>query len=393
MRTTLTEQRFPTDTPDFQQTSAVPATVQRLAQIAGIEFNGERPWDIQVHDTRLYRRILSQGSLGLGEAYVDGFWDSDLLEETMARLVRADLWSSLPSLAKLQMLWRGLQDRVLNRQNRRRSLQVSKRHYDIGNDLYQAMLDPSMSYSCGYWLNADNLELAQQQKLDMICRKLRLTPGERLLDIGCGWGGLAEYAARHYGVKVLGVTISQEQQCLAQARCRDLPVEIRLMDYRDLSGHFDKVVSVGMFEHVGRKNHETFFKTAAEVLDDQGLMLLHCIGDRKTSSHSDPWIDRYIFPNGLIPSARQIARAYEAWFVLEDWHNFGLDYDRTLMAWWHNFDKAWSQLDHSHYDSRFYRMWKYYLHACAGYFRARQGQLWQLVLSKPQRNEMYRSLR
>jgi len=319
--------------------------------------------------------------------------ESEFLEETVARLVGADPWRNLPSLAKLQMLWKGLQERLLNRQNRRKSLQVSERHYDIGNELYQAMLDSSMSYSCGYWRNADNLEQAQQQKLELICRKLRLGPGERLLDIGCGWGGLAEYAARQYGVEVLGVTISQEQQRLALARCRDLPVEIRLMDYRDLSGRFDKVVSVGMFEHVGRKNHKTFFETAAEVLGDQGLMLLHCIGDRTTSNHTDPWIDRYIFPNGLIPSARQITRAYEPWFVLEDWHNFGRDYERTLMAWWDNFDKAWSQLDQSRYDPRFYRMWKYYLHACAGYFRARQGQLWQLVLSKPQRSEVYRSLR
>jgi len=226
----------------------------------------------------------------------------------------------------------------------------------------------------------------------MICRKLELKPGERVLEIGCGWGGLARHAAAHYGVDVLGVTVSKEQKKLAEERCVGLPVEIRLMDYRLLEGRYDKIVSVGMFEHVGPKNYPVYFQKAFELLKDDGLFLLHTIGHDKTSICTDPWIDRYIFPNGKVPSAAQITRNLERRFIIEDWHNFGQDYDRTLMAWWDNFNRAWPQLQ-SKYDQRFYRMWKYYLMCCAGYFRSRQGQLWQLVLSKRTRRTVYRSLR
>ncbi|MEJ2591595.1 MAG: cyclopropane fatty acyl phospholipid synthase [Candidatus Thiodiazotropha sp.] len=370
-----------------------PPLLQTLASAAGIVFNGSRPWDIQVRDTALYRRVMTQGSLGFGEAYMDGLWESARLDETMTRLIRANHDHRLGGLALLRMALTVLQHQLLNLQSRRRAFEVGKRHYDIGNDLYAAMLDSSMSYSCAYWKNADDLETAQRQKLDLICRKLQLRPGERLLDIGCGWGGLAEHAARHYGVEVVGITISEQQSKLAQTRCRGLPVEIRLQDYRQLKGRFDKLVSVGMFEHVGPKNYATFFQVASRVMDEQGLMLLHTIGTRTTSRSGDPWINRYIFPNGILPSARQITQAVEPGFVIEDWHNFGPDYDRTLMAWWQNFNAAWQSMDKSRYDRRFYRMWKYYLHACAGFFRARDGQLWQLVLSRPQRRGIYRSLR
>jgi cyclopropane-fatty-acyl-phospholipid synthase len=369
-----------------------PPTLRRLADAAGLAFNGAQPWDIHVRDDTFYGRVLRQGSLGLGEAYVDGLWDSACLDETLARLIRAGTPQRLRGLGALPLLVGAVRHGLFNLQDRRRAFHVGRHHYDIGNDLYRAMLDSSMSYSCAYWQRADDLECAQRHKLDLICRKLYLSPGERMLDIGCGWGGLAEHAARHYGVEVLGITVSEEQRRVAQERCRGLPVRILLQDYRDLTGSFDKVVSVGMFEHVGAKNHARFFRIAARVLDGQGLMLLHTIGNRMTSQTADPWIDRYIFPNGLVPSARQVTAAFEPYFVLEDWHNFGPDYDRTLMTWWKNFDAAWPSLD-GRYDHRFYRMWKYYLHACAGYFRARDGQLWQLVVSKPERRHVYRSLR
>jgi cyclopropane-fatty-acyl-phospholipid synthase len=249
-----------------------------------------------------------------------------------------------------------------------------------------------MSYSCGYWAHADNLEQAQQAKLDMICRKLQLQAGETLLEIGCGWGGLAEFASRHYGVKVHGVTVSRRQQQLAQQRCEGLPVTIDLKDYRDLEGHFDKAVSVGMFEHVGPKNYRGYFDNVLRLLKDDGLFLLHTIGVHKQTSAVDAWIDTYIFPNGKLPSAKEISASLDNRFLIEDWHNFGADYDRTLVAWWHNFDNAWPQLE-ARYGRRFYRMWKYYLLCCAGFFRSRQGQLWQLVLSKRSRSEVYRSVR
>ena len=368
-----------------------PRFLERLAAQANIEFNGARPWDIQVHDSGFYRRVMRQGSLGFGEAYMDGLWDSEHLDETMTRIVRANLqFQGLAALTHRLNDWR---HRLWNRQDRRRAVEVAKRHYDIGNDLYEAMLDPTMTYSCAYWEKASTLDEAQRDKLDLICRKLELQPGERLLDIGCGWGGLAEHAARHYGAEVVGITISKEQQRLAARRCAGLPVDIRLMDYRDIGDTFDKVVSVGMFEHVGVKNYEAFFRTVARVMNDQGLMLLHTIGSLTTTRSNDPWVDRYIFPNSYIPSAREISASFEPELLLEDWHNFGTDYDRTLMAWWANFERAWPALDHTRYDARFYRMWKYYLHLFAGYFRARDGQLWQIVLTKPSRRERYRAVR
>jgi cyclopropane-fatty-acyl-phospholipid synthase len=370
-----------------------PRVLERLAASAGITFDGDQPWDIQVHDPELYRRILRQGSLGFGEAYMDGLWDAQRPDETMTRVIRVSIAERLPGLAAVHHALAHVDDLLRNRQTRRRAFQVGERHYDIGNDIYRAMLDPTMSYSCGYWQDAQTLEQAQRAKLDLICRKLQLAPGERLLDIGCGWGGLAEHAARNYGVEVFGITISREQLELARERCHGLPVEIRLMDYRELSGRFDKIVSVGMFEHVGLKNYDAYFGAAAKVLADHGLMLLHTIGSRASYRGTDPWVDKYIFPNGAIPSVRQLGAALEPWLVLEDWHCFGPDYDRTLQAWWANFEAAWPGLRGDRYDERFYRMWKYYLHLFMGYFRSRRGQLWQLVLSRPTRGAVYRSVR
>lgn len=371
---------------------SAPKVLQELAAKAGFRFNGDDPWDIQVNDPRLYGRILKHGSLGFGEAYMDGWWDCFQLDQLFHRLMSVDADRHIDRQTKIRLLGWVLKNRLLNRQSVRRAFQVGEQHYDIGNDIFEVMLDPTMSYSCGYWVGACSLADAQRNKLDLICRKLDLQPGERLLDIGCGWGGLAQHAAREYGVEVLGITVSEEQWKLARERCNGLAVRIELMDYRDLQGTFDKVVSVGMFEHVGPKNYPSFFSVADRVLKDEGLFLLHTIGHHVTSPKVDPWIDKYVFPNGRLPSAKQITLAAEARFLIEDWHQFGADYDRTLMAWWDNFERAWSSLE-GKYGRRFYRMWKYYLMSCAGFFRSRQGQLWQLVLSKRGRSEVYRSVR
>lgn len=269
---------------------------------------------------------------------------------------------------------------------------TGKAHYDIGNDLFERMLDPHMIYSCAYWENTDQLHTAQEHKLRMICEKLELKRGEKLLEIGCGWGGLLAYATQHYGVEGLGITVSKEQRIIALERCKGLPIQIELIDYRDLQGNFDKIVSVGMFEHVGDKNYRNYFEHAHRLLKDNGLFLLHTIGSDVTINRTDPWIDQYIFPNGKIPSPIEITQNIDRLFLIEDWHNFGQDYDKTLMAWYENFEKSWPQIS-SNYDQRFYRMWKYYLLSCAGYFRSRQGQLWQLVLSKRDREAIYRSKR
>ncbi len=369
-----------------------PPTLQELAALAGVTFSGDAPWDIQVKSPTVYKRILTQGSLGFGEAYMDGLWESESLDQLFTRILQSDVDEKLVGWARFRLLGDMARHWLFNLQSIQRAFQVGEQHYDIGNDVFRSMLDRSMSYSCGYWRHADNLEQAQHDKLDLICHKLDLTPGEHLLEIGCGWGGLARHAARYFGVKVTGITVSREQQQLAQERCAGLPVNIELMDYRDLQGQYDKLVSVGMFEHVGPKNYRAYFDTAMRLLKDDGLFLLHTIGIHASSRTADSWIDKYIFPNGKLPSACEITSAIEKRFLIEDWHNFGQDYDRTLMAWWENFDNAWPQLAEK-YDTRFYRMWKYYLLSCAGFFRSRQGQLWQLVLSKRDRTTMYHSRR
>jgi len=372
--------------------SGSPAILRELTAEAGISINGDAPWDIQVFDDDVYRLVLTKGSLGFGEAYMDGMWECDRLDQLFHRLLSSHAEEKIDNWSRLRLLGEILRHSLFNLQSSQRAFQVGEQHYDIGNDVFEAMLDPSMSYSCGYWHNATGLADAQQKKLDMICRKLELQPGERLLEIGCGWGGLAHFAAQHYGVEVVGITVSKEQQKLARKRCAGLPVSIELMDYRDLAEKFDKVVSVGMFEHVGPKNYATYFDVVHRTLKDDGLFLLHTIGNSVTSPKTDAWIDKYIFPNGKLPSAKEIASVLEQRFLIEDWHNFGPDYDRTLMAWWDNFDQAWPGLQEK-YGERFYRMWKYYLMSCAGFFRSRQGQLWQLVLSKTERARVYRSVR
>ena len=388
----LTTPRISSDRDCASLPQPAPRAVQALAAAAGVQFNGAAPWDIQVADQRLYRRILLEGTLGLGEAYMDGWWECEQLDQLFQRLLAIDADRCIDSWMRLRLVGDVVRHSLFNHQSSRRAFLVGERHYDIGNDVFETMLDPTMSYSCGYWQHASTLEEAQLNKLDMICRKLELQPGERLLDIGSGWGGLARYAAEHYGVEVFGITVSKEQQKLARARCKGLPVSIELLDYRDLSGQFDKVVSVGMFEHVGPKNYPQYFSIVERLLKEQGLFLLHTIGNHQTSRRLDPWIDKYVFPNGRLPSAAEIAGAVEGRLLIEDWHNFGADYDRTLMAWWDNFERGWPALTDK-YGPRFYRMWKYYLMSCAGFFRSRQGQLWQLVLSKRSRSGVYRSVR
>ncbi len=369
-----------------------PRVLVELLEQADVCFNGDRPWDIQVRDDAFYKRVLTSGALGLGEGYMDGLWDSHRLDDLFERMLKADLDEKLKGLFKLRLMGDLIKQLLFNPQSIGRAFQIGEHHYDTGNDLFEAMLDSSMSYSCGYWEHAENLEQAQQNKLELICRKLQLKAGERLLEVGCGWGGLMKYAAKHYGVEVVGVTVSKEQQQMAQERCKGLPISVELRDYREMSGCYDKVVSVGMFEHVGQKNYQVYFDTISHLLKDDGLFLLHTIGSHKTVKSIEPWFERYIFPNGKLPSAKEVTQVLEGYFLIEDWHNFGADYDHTLMAWWTNFDRAWPKLE-DRYGKRFYRMWKYYLHSCAGFFRSRQGQLWQLVLTKRSYPGVYRSVR
>jgi len=322
---------------------------------------------------------------------MDGWWDSDALDETICRL----LSNNIDSAVKWNpfTFFRLLKAITLNEQNQKRAFDVGKKHYDVGNDLYEFMLDKRMTYTCGYWKNAKTLDEAQEAKLDLVCKKLGLKKGDRVLDIGCGWGSFLQFATLKYGIEGVGLTISKEQAKLAKERLRDLPVEIRLQDYRDVKDKFDHVVSLGMFEHVGYKNYRKYMMVVSNVLKDDGLFLLHTIGSNKTVFTSNPWINKYIFPNGMLPSHSQISKAVEGLFVIEDWHNFGADYDRTLMVWFDNFDKNWPKMKDK-YGKHFYRMWKYYLLAVAGDFRSRNGsQLWQIVLSKNGVPGGYKSVR
>ncbi len=363
--------------------------IDALLAHADVRINGDRPWDIQVHDDRFFNRVLSQGSLGFGESYMDAWWDSTELDVLVGKLLAADLDRKI---AKHQMILPFLKARLVNLQSGTKAFEIGEKHYDIGNDLYGRMLDKRMVYTCGYWKDAQNLDDAQEAKLDLVCRKIGLKAGQKILDIGCGWGSFAKFAAEKYGAHVVGVTVSKEQVELANDRCRGLPVEIRLQDYRDVRDQFDHIISLGMFEHVGYKNYRTYMEVAARCLKDDGLFLLHTIGGNKSVTQNNAWIDKYIFPNSMLPSIKQIAGAIEGVFVMEDWHNFSAYYDKTLMAWFHNFETHWPEIKDK-YNDRFYRMWKFYLLSCAGSFRSRKNQLWQIVLSKHGVKVGYQSVR
>ena len=353
--------------------------VEQLLKGSGVTLNGDAPQDIRVLHPDFFSRVLHQGTLGLGEAYMDGWWECDRIDELAYRLLMNGLGEHARSTSE-RLKYR-LQAGFLNLQSKARAYMVGEAHYDLGNDLFERMLDPTMCYSCGYWKDAQDLHQAQRNKLELACRKLQLEPGMKVLDIGCGWGSFAEHAARHHQVEVTGITISREQAALARERCDGLPVEILLQDYRDLAGQFDRIVSIGMFEHVGHRNYATYFETVRRLMPQDGLFVLHTIGSNRSEVTADPWINRYIFPNGVLPSAMDITRTSEDPLLLEDWQNFGADYDRTLMAWLANFDAHWHEIA-PHYNERTRRMFRYYLTICAGAFRARHLQLWQVVFSR-----------
>lgn len=350
-----------------------------LAQ-ADIRMDGSRPWDIDLRDAKALDRILSTGSLGLGEAYVEGQWECGAIDQFFDKILSSRLHRKVqvnPSLV-LQIV----KSRFVNMQSRDRSRKVAEIHYDLGNTFYEAMLDPYMQYTCGYWSGgAKNLVEAQEAKLDLVCRKLDLKPGEKVLELGCGWGGFARFASTRYGVEVVGYNISKEQVAWAREKCEGLPVDIRLSDYRDAEGTYDKVVSIGMCEHVGWKNMRSFCQLASDRLKPEGVFLLHTIGGFRVNHENEPWIDKYIFPGSFLPSPAQIANAFDGLFIMEDWQNFGVDYDKTLMAWNEKFEAAWPRFAEQ-YGDEFRRMWRYYLLFCAGSFRSRYNQLFQVVLSK-----------
>jgi len=355
------------------------AIVRELLELADVEINGKSPWDIQVHNPAMYDRVLQESSLGLGESYMDGWWDSEALDQLIYRILNVDLDKKVRGNWKIALQVLG--SRFRNMQTRPRALKVGEVVYDLGNDLYCAFLDKRLNYTCGYWKDATNLDDAQEAKLDLVCRKIGLKPGMKVLEFGCGWGSFASYAAEKYGAHVTGVTISKEQLAFAQDVCKGLPVDLRFQDYRECEGQYDAIISIGMVEHVGYKNYKTYMQVVDRCLKKDGVALIHCIGSNETTTMGEAWSNKYIFPNGMLPSISQFGKAFEPNFVMEDWHNFAPYYDKTLMAWVEKFDRAWPGLQQK-YGERFRRMWRYYLLNSAGAFRARSQQLWQIVLTR-----------
>jgi cyclopropane-fatty-acyl-phospholipid synthase len=353
--------------------------VRRLLSQAGVQIDGKNPWDIRVHNNGFYRLAVIYGTLGLGESYMNSWWSCEAVDQLFERLVRAELHikAGIPLRYKLM----ALTARLVNMQTRPRALKVIKAHYNVDSQIILSFLDEYKQYSCAYFKETTELDTAQKQKLDLICRKLKLSPSDHLLDIGCGYGGLARYAAEHFGCTVTGITPSVEQIAFAREFCKGLNVQFLQADYRDLAGSFSKIASVGMFEHVGNKNYRTFMRIVHRLLKDGGLFLLHTIGGNTSVHSNDPWIEKYIFPNGMLPSVQQIAKSAEKLFVIEDLHNFGQYYDNTLMAWHKAFVMNWPKF-RERFDQVTFRKWTYYFLHLAGAFRARKNQLWQIILSK-----------
>ncbi len=353
--------------------------ITHIFEIAGITINGSKPHDIVINNDNFYERIVKHGDLGLGESYMDGWWEAEAVDQFIEKILRKDLEGRVKK--NIPLLYHYIIAKIFNFQSKKRAFQVGEKHYDIGESLYIRMLDKQMQYTCGYWKNATTLDQAQENKLDLICRKLDLKPGMKILELGCGYGAFANYAAKNYGVSVTGYTVSKDQARFARELNKNRDVDIRYEDYRNAEGLFDRVVSIGLMEHVGPMNYRTYMKKVHATLKDDGIAFIHTIGSNITKTATNAWIKKYIFPNGRIPSIRLLGRAMEKLFVMEDWHNFGEDYDKTLMAWYQNFKEKWPEIEHDH-PERFYRMWKFYLLSCAGAFRARTLQLWQIVMTK-----------
>jgi cyclopropane-fatty-acyl-phospholipid synthase len=352
--------------------------VENILRTADVRINGARPSDIVIHDDRFYGAVLTRGALGLGESYVEGWWDSADLAQMFCKLLKAHIDRNVSAGWTLILAY--LKATLSNRQGKPRAIQNARRHYDLGNDLYRTMLGRWMLYSSANWQQATSLDEAAEAKLDFVCRRLGLQSGQRILDIGCGWGGLAKYAAQKYNVEVVGITLSTEQAALAREICSDLPVEIRYQAYRDLHEKFDHVASLGMFEHVGYKNYRRYMEIVHRCLKTNGLFFLNTIGTNHSEHCANPWTDRYIFPGGMLPSIAQIGAAVDGLFVIEELQDWAESYDKTLISWFVKFNSNWNRLK-SHYGEQFYRMWKYYLLSSAGAFRAKTIQDWHIVFS------------
>lgn len=356
--------------------------------------------DIFVHDEDIFLDWVNRGMLAIGESYMAGKWEAIIpLDVVLTRLLQ------LP-IAKKRKLFKAWNSKLIalcahlfNYQSPSRAGIVGAHHYDIGNDFFKLWLDPNMQYSCAYFrglTDLTDLDKAQEQKLHLIAKKLHLEPGMRVLEIGCGWGGLACFLAKHYGVHVTGITISNEQLKGAREWAEREGVSnltsFEYCDYRKMTGQFDRVVSIAMLEAVGYKNMDHYYSVIERCLKDNGLALVHSIAaNRSLRVPNQLWILKYIFPNGFLPSIAQMCLFTERKLVIEDVHNLGPDYDKTLMCWNQRF-QAHCKNGTIVRPTVFNRMWEFYLLYCAAGFRARTIQLTQIVYSK-NRAERYDTFR
>jgi cyclopropane-fatty-acyl-phospholipid synthase len=351
--------------------------------------------EIHVNDPALWGMVAGNGSIGAGEAFIHGYWSSpDLTAVVRVFVSNLDVLDAMEGgLARISRpLVQGLH--WLNRNTRKGSQKNIAAHYDLGNDLFEQFLDPTMMYSAGQFLRPeDSLEQAQLNKLQRICQKLALQPGDHLLEIGTGWGSMALYAAQHYGCRVTTTTLSKEQYAFTAQRIEQLGLQDRvtllLQDYRDLTGQYDKLVSIEMIEAVGHRFLPTYFKQCAQLLKSNGLMLIQAITIREQrydqACRNVDFIQRYIFPGGALPSVQKMLDVVSRDTDMNLLHmeDFGLHYARTLRLWHENFRQAHGRLTELGYDDYFLRLWEFYLCYCEGGFLERAIGTAQLLLAKP----------
>jgi cyclopropane-fatty-acyl-phospholipid synthase len=342
---------------------------------------GEPQAEVVIHDPAVLARMIFRPSLAFGEAYMHG--DVEVHGDLLKLL--EGFYRTYPALAARQPM-RTVEwvRRLPHPTGIRRAAANAQHHYDIGNGFYRLWLDPSLTYSCAYFTSdEDDITRAQRQKLELLCRKARLEAGQHILDIGCGWGSLLFHAVEEFGVHATGLTPAMQQTCHIheQAAQRQLADRIEAVphDWRQIVGQFDRIISVGMFEHVGREQYRAFFRKWRSMLAPGGLSILHTIG-RMSAERGDPWINRYIFPGGYLPTLAQIAEgAAGAGLRVVDVENLAPHYARTLAHWAENYLAVWDKVVDM-YDEIFARMWWLYLNGAQAAFRWGGLQLWQVVL-------------
>mmetsp|Transcript_37565 Transcript_37565/g.87936 ORF Transcript_37565/g.87936 Transcript_37565/m.87936 type:complete len:496 (+) Transcript_37565:76-1563(+) len=379
----------------LQQPKYAEAVVRTIVDKGGIPVS---VFDhVKITDDSAWWDIIIRGNLGIAEAWMHGKAEVEplpmfikLLNGTSIGTRRTQGSDFLSTFVNVIAAPLGMAAQTINQQTRKLSKRVAEVHYDAGNDLYEKMLGPSMSYTCAYWKDANNLDEAQTAKFNLIFRKLQLPPSEhmKVADLGMGWGTLASYVHRESqgSAEVIGVSLSKEQVSWAQANLQKPGLRFIWQDYREICedpaqmGTFDRVYSVGMLEHVGYKNHAGFFKCIKALLKPDGLAVVHSIGEPDFVPVSDAFLDKYIFPGAVIPTLSSLTANFEKDFILEDFHNFGHDYAKTLAAWSVNAEEFFRE-NPTAYSEEFKRMWRYYLQMCEALFELRINQLWQFVLS------------